>query len=455
MKLLGLCAVSILIVVPQFVFAEPPLSKTDFAFGNEVVPSDNKSVIQITLPESLYSVSKNMSLADVSVFNSSGESVPHQMYEPEKKQLEIKKGMKLLPIFPIYGNIMAEEALSHIKISTGADKTLIELIPSAKPRINKGKLEGYIVDASKVEDRIESFRFLFANPPKNKFLSLKIEGSSDLRQWSTVAANGVLAWFDMNQQSIIQDAISIHSAAHKFYRISEEFGEELPQLQNLEANFSSELKNLDSVSYLKTIEGKKAETKSEPLSHVFDLGGNLPVSGVQIKFKDKNSIARFLIQGSNAANGPWIDISEDNFFSIQQSEKVHEVLTAKFEKRSFQFWKLQLLSDVSGIGPQFPEISFVWEPHRLIFLARGEPPFLLAYGSAKALVSSQTILPEFEEKDIAVAKLQNQITLGGPAQLEAVIEVQHDYRKYVLWAILIIGALFIGTMALRVKKSSF
>jgi hypothetical protein len=49
-----------------------------------------------------------------------------------------------------------------------------------------------------------------------------------------------------------------------------------------------------------------------------------------------------------------------------------------------QLWRLEAVSDLTGLGAAVPVLRLGYTPHQLYFLARGEGPFVLAFGAPEA-----------------------------------------------------------------------
>jgi hypothetical protein len=101
-----------------------------------------------------------------------------------------------------------------------------------------------------------------------------------------------------------------------------------------------------------------------------------------------------------------------------------------------------------------------WVPHRLVFLARGPAPFLLAFGSAAVPGAPEagkdllTLLGRHRET-VAVqpADLGSPMELGGPAR-RTPPPAPVPWQRYLLWGILALGVLALGVMAARLLKTS-
>ena len=358
-------------------------------------------------------------------------------------------------MFPVFENANQTNPLQNIKIATDRNGAIVEItnLKGADQR-KKKSVVGFLIDASTISNAISSFQIHYDELPKNSFLKLRLQGSNDLKNWTVIESEAVVAWFEMNGEKVTQDEIVNHYPNFKFYQLSNSSGEPLPKTTDVTAHFSKLTETQQVSFHTKKVEGRKYEDSKNEFSYAYDLNGNFPVFGIKVKFKDINSIAKFAIEASHSEKGPWQKIDEGTFFVVTRENKAFEKLDLNFSTNKFRFWKLKLVSDKSGMGSQFPEFAFLWEPQKLRFLARGSEPFMLAYGSSKATNYQNADLVNFGEKEFGRGQLQAQQTLGGPAQLIAEVKSDINYRKYGLWAVLLLGVLVIGTMALQVRKNT-
>jgi hypothetical protein len=119
-----------------------------------------------------------------------------------------------------------------------------------------------------------------------------------------------------------------------------------------------------------------------------------------------------------------------------------------------RYWLLRVDQRGGGVGAGMPVLNIGWVPQKLVFAARGAGPFQLAYGSREAKTASYPIhalIPGYKtdsELKVKAAALGEQVTLAGPARLRAPL----DYRKWALWATLILGVSVLGWMAYRLSR---
>ena len=104
-------------------------------------------------------------------------------------------------------------------------------------------------------------------------------------------------------------------------------------------------------------------------------------------------------------------------------------------------------------------IDLGWKSDELIFMARGTPPFLLAYGSGKiesvqSASRTDMVLAAVKQQGEGVvlnAGLGKKIQLGGEAALEPPAPPK-PWKTWLLWGVLIVGVLLMAIMAMSLMK---
>jgi hypothetical protein len=95
-----------------------------------------------------------------------------------------------------------------------------------------------------------------------------------------------------------------------------------------------------------------------------------------------------------------------------------------------------------------------WVPQKIVFAARGEAPFQIAYGSARALPAGypiETLVPGWRNDarpKLPQAQTLPEHLLGGAASLQR----QYDRKTWGLWTALVLGVAVLGWMAWRLAK---
>jgi hypothetical protein len=96
-----------------------------------------------------------------------------------------------------------------------------------------------------------------------------------------------------------------------------------------------------------------------------------------------------------------------------------------------------------------------WHPKELVFVAQGKPPYILAFGSDKNAPGlarpdlMEIALSGVRERDIPEAAMEASPISSEPAPVAERDEAEPERRwtKYVVWAVLVGGALSLSWMA--------
>ncbi|MCF8036584.1 MAG: DUF3999 domain-containing protein, partial [Desulfobacteraceae bacterium] len=199
-------------------------------------------------------------------------------------------------------------------------------------------------------------------------------------------------------------------------------------------------------------------SESDPEAYGFDAKGSMPVDRVNIELPEKNSLIRAVIKSRPTRQSEW-SVRQKGFFYrlfVDKTNISNDVLS--IAEVTDRFWRVEVTSGTVGPGRHSPALEIGWIPHRLLFLARGEGPFTLAYGSAGLGPddsSMKNVLHEIEEANksdmTGKAALGRQLELGGDAALIK-RQPEFDWKTWLLWGILTAGVFFLGFMAFRIYR---
>jgi hypothetical protein len=198
-------------------------------------------------------------------------------------------------------------------------------------------------------------------------------------------------------------------------------------------------------------DGKQArvEPADRPGEYRFDPGAQVPVDRVFVTLPEPNSLVSAQVLVRNADDEPWQVVAGGVLYRLMHDGR--EVVDAGLTLggSSWKQWLLRVDPRGGGMGPGLPRIDVSWVPRQLVFIARGEGPFALAYGNARARPADlpvQTLVPGWRsdaELQAAPAAAGPQQTVAGPRALRTV----PNYKTWALWASLVVGVLLLAWMA--------
>ena len=122
----------------------------------------------------------------------------------------------------------------------------------------------------------------------------------------------------------------------------------------------------------------------------------------------------------------------------------------RLNQETDRYWKLVTQSSTGGFGSRPPKLIWHWSPHQLLYSARGEAPFVLAYGSGNASFDKTPDLHHFISNQ-QTPLVSKQVQLGDQYELkgkEALSKNQEvNWKQLMLWGVLILSALLLVGMA--------
>jgi len=182
-----------------------------------------------------------------------------------------------------------------------------------------------------------------------------------------------------------------------------------------------------------------------------------PVDAVNLKLPERNSLMRARVLSRNDEQSTWRHRVRNLFYTLTVDGILIENNPVSVCCTADRYWRLEFGSE-SGIGSGIPVLQLGWIPHELVFVARGEGPFTLAYGSAVVGTSKQPLdamLGVFgKEKEkifLKKARIEKEIVLGGEDCLIPP-EPPLPWKQWILWAVLVVGVAVLGVMTWRLFK---
>ncbi|MCI5146373.1 MAG: DUF3999 family protein, partial [Candidatus Electrothrix sp. AR3] len=197
-----------------------------------------------------------------------------------------------------------------------------------------------------------------------------------------------------------------------------------------------------------------AETTPGKLSWLYDSKGVFPVDQLHVRLPEQNSLARVLIFSRAEQQGPWrrrasLLVYQLLLDGVDFASEVQQIYPT-----SDRFWRVEMAANAMTTAPK---LELGWLPGELVFLAQGEQPFTLTYGRAglaPARYEVDQLLasldPLREKKLVGIALAGKQIILGGEELLTPAVEI--PWKRWLLWAGLILGVAVVGGMALQLFR---
>jgi hypothetical protein len=445
-------------LLPALAAAEQP---DDFAYGIALRTSGPSAFHQLEISRAVYEGVVRPDLGDVRVFNGAGEVVPHA-FRPRVTTARQARPSVSLPLFPIRTDAPAGVGGVTLRLQTRGDSTVIDLrTPDGKPAHGTA-LVGYLADARALEMPIRAVSVRLPAATYQLVAKVRVEASDDLQRWDTLASGAALVSLASGNAQLEQLRVEVSARKAKYLRVSWPGRSTPVELAGLDAEPGEAI--IDAPRQWKHL--TVAAAKDRPGEHEVDLGGQFPVDRLRVALPHPNTVASLEILARARAADPWRPVTTATAYRL--SREGQELTSPDIEvgPAADRYWLVKVDQRGGGIGTGPLVVGGGWVPHRLLFAARGAGPFQLAYGrhdARPAAFSIATLVPGYKgEEDLelrrgatpsgaAIGQAQAAAAprpLGGEAALHPGI----DWKRWTLWASLVLGVGLLGWMAVRLGR---
>jgi hypothetical protein len=432
--------------------AGEPWQPDDFAWGIELIPPDDSGLLAVDLPAPFYTGVARADAADFRIFNADNRPLAYRIRRKSPKADTPMQ--RTLPLFPLY--VEADVATDSISLQfkRGAGGSLIDIQgPSAGPS-EESRLAGYILDNSRNTDgeqwMLTELEFKLQNAGQVFTQSVTIERSNDLQHWSTLVDGAVLSKLEFRDQQLEKTTIALPETQARYLRVSWDDSDPALELRGVTATLVDRRHDLP-------LRWSDAVTPPEPApegsevtgnAYTFSTGGFFPVRRIELQ-AGSNEFYRGTLYSRTREIEHWQYRTGFTQYRYQTPEgEIHSQPIHMLAIRDPQ-WLLKFHYPAEPGDHPLPSIRFAWSPERVIFLAQGEGPYLLAFGNPRVdrpAGSGRELVDALKANDTPPVPVRTgeRRTLGGRDKLKAPPE-PFPWETLTLWAVLIGGVgLMIG-----------
>jgi Protein of unknown function (DUF3999) len=179
------------------------------------------------------------------------------------------------------------------------------------------------------------------------------------------------------------------------------------------------------------------------------------VERVDLEFADPTDAAHVTVRSRPDLSAEWRTRHAGLFYSLAEANNRITSSPARIGRAEDRYWAVETTRDGGWRPGLAPRLKLGWYPHELLFLAQGDGPFTLAYGSARVRAADAAVegvltrLDEESRSRIRNATLAVPHDLGGSAALDAAL----PWRQVFLWVFLVGAVLALGVFALRLFRT--
>jgi hypothetical protein len=460
MRLLtGLLALSVAVAAAAAAAPTP----RDFAYGLDVEPEYGPPVQQLTVPERVYQGVTRPDLGDLRVFNGGGIVVPHALCHGPVVTAATVTEQPLL-VFPLRRPPpLGAQGGGRVSVQTpgGTSVQVIERAPSGAltPTV-EGPADGFVVDAGDGPNALRRLRLAWSTPDGASEAQVRVEASEDLNRWRTIVAGTTLLHVAADGRALDRNTIDLPEAKYRYLRLVRSEGPAV-EISGVSADVVH-----PAVAAAPQWFAASPAADTEASAFHYDAGRLAPVHAARVELAMTNMALGVALDSRPRADAPWQQRWSGDVSSVRRDPAeiafgVADNGTSTFAPVADTQWRVRVLRGAESLGGSRPTLRLGYHPARLRFLAQGEGPFVVAYGSGRVpaaqTVSCDGLLPqasaEARETLIGAASAAPAAAgaFGGPDVL-APPPKPTPVRQIVLWAVLLLGAAGLVAMALSLLR---
>lgn len=383
-------------------------------------------------------------LRDLAVFNADGEPVPFAPWPPEGTDDVLLEPVPWLRVpLPAEGQ---PESLA-LRLERDADGRLrgldLRTNDASPPPAGRHDL---LVDRGEEPPAVSALHVTLADDaalPVN--LRVRVSSSDDLVDWSSLASGQPLVALDDNGLRIERLKLEIGRTDARYLRLSIENDGHWPALAGLQTG--RHLRSGDERPWqLVTLPG--VAVADQPGVFDYTSPGPMAVERVDVELPTNNAVAAVQVTARDHAEDWWRPVTGFIAFRLgSNGDEVRHVEPAVHLHRERQ-WRVT--SQPALTRP--PELRLRYRPERFVLLAQGPRPYVLVAGSVRAQREDYPVKAALAASSAApaVATLGVMSDAGGSAALAP--KRGEDWQRWLLWAILAVGAALVLVVALKVLR---
>ncbi|WP_394538210.1 DUF3999 domain-containing protein [Lysobacter enzymogenes] len=417
---------------------------------------DDGGAYRVELDPSVYAQAQSPQLRDIDVIDATGASVPAEVFAPEQPLARAPQ-RRSLPWFPLpaapAGTAKGWELISEVETDGRLRRVEARSTAGDTAQLPQTAL---LIDASAVRAPIQALQLQWA-PGAALDAAYSVEASDDLDHWRSVASSGRLVDLQRDGQRLVQRRIAFDAVGEqaRYLRLTPQDPQRGAQIVAVEAELSATAAGAP--LQWRELKGTRVALKDGGVAFEYRLDGRFPIQQADVALPGNHALQWRLDsrdsegEGWRAQAGPWMAYAVAGQGAGDRSPARQLSGTSRD-----RLWRLR----ASGAVPGEPVLRLGYRPEVAVFLAQGQAPYALVAGSGRAARADSPLAQLVEtlrqsrgnDWRPADASLGAASDLAGTAAL-ATPAPERDWRSWLLWAVLVGGALIVVGFAMSLLRS--
>lgn len=420
----------------------------DYAFQWPLAPIA-APLQRVVVPRAVYEGAAWPDLRDLRVFNAAGERVPYA-FAPAMARAPAAPDQKTLARFPLRVDAAhpgMDNIALRIRRSTGG--TTIEMTTTDGRAVKGTQIAGYVADATGVDAPIAAL-VVEAAGETDFDVRMRVEASDDLAAWRVLTPNAALVRLSVAGRTLARDRMTFAPVKAKYFRLATADAA-LPPLTRVTAESGVAPVGVP----LAWADVTGAADGAGSGRFVYDAGAAFPTTRVSVLFPAPNTLGPVELAVRVSSKDEWRAAGGGVMYRLGAGEREIRNPPIEVGGATARYWRLAF-DPRAGVATA-PVLQLGWEPAEIVFAARGDPPFALAYGRRDAEAGAlplSTLMPG-PPQGVSLRSLVATTTpvdaprSGNRAALTSPVEL----RRFGLWAALVAAVGVLVVLATRMLRS--
>ncbi len=416
----------------------------DYAF-QAVISENDEKLQRFVLPLEVILASTRTDLSDLAVFNVDGKPMPHSVVVTPAT---VSDRVIELPFHKFDRFLQQQTKIVTTREQNQQANSTSELETTERIAVQSVRND-YLVELAPDEETrsFERLELQWQHEPASQILEVRIEVGNELDRLRTIRPRKSLT----NSQSGDSDWRSINSipAHNKYLRLTPVNAVTRFELQQVSGHYQE---TLAAPTLVHTLTPELVSDEAGEF-YFFRYPSVVRAETMRIIPGDKHSVIVGDLYVSNSSEPEKRRLAERGFRQHNLSDD--EVKPSRPFNMSRLYPANVWFSSKTDL-PSPPQVALGYPQYEVVFLGDGNGPYRLAWGNHahETLTASlgellEGNLKEFQQRGILV-QLGSTEEAGGAERLEP--QASLPWKKWLLWALLVIAALVTGRMAYRLYR---
>lgn len=417
---------------------------------------DDAGAYRVTLDENVYRQLQDPVIGDAVVLNRDAVAVPTDVFAPQeplaKPALRVALPWFALPSAPADG-AQGWELVSQADADGRLRRVEVRTRDAASAALPRNAL---LVDVSRVHEAIAALELQW-QPVESLDLGYRVEASDDLEHWQPLATRGRLVDLTREDRRLLHRRIELYGLLPqyqkaRYLRLTPDRADQAIAITGVAAELAAS--RTPAAPQWIELAGHGVEARGAASGTVFefDSDGRFPIAQADVVLPGNNA-AEWRLESRDDADaewrlraGPWVAFQVAGATGTRSPVRVLDSVVRD------RHWRLRANTPVA----QVPQLRLGYRPDVVVFLAQGPAPYVLAAGSARARRADAPLsqLVAGMRRQRGADWQPTQAYLGTPQPLagDRALAPVRDWKGWLLWAALGLGALVVAGFALALLR---